>query len=208
MLAQMALRATCGIRAIGSPSQFYTNRSVTCFSSSREKEWEKHGTCGGCIETLNSPKKFFGAALFLHSKYNIDRVGLEDLQGPSITLLFLHNLWLMSRVNYIFFLLLAEPATSSFGKSQLEEKSDPSGGLVDGGRGGVGTQKKQWWDIGPSIQGFSTIAPLRCADVNPQHGEFWELQSTHPKTTTRHCWKAAVLDGRLEFLLLSKRVAE
>ncbi|XP_032084258.1 ribonuclease T2-like isoform X2 [Thamnophis elegans] len=38
-----------------------------------EKEWGKHGTCGGCIETLNSPKKFFGAALFLRTKYNIDR---------------------------------------------------------------------------------------------------------------------------------------
>lgn len=49
------------------------NCSLICFSSSREKEWEKHGTCGGCIETLNSPKKFFGAALFLHTKYNIDR---------------------------------------------------------------------------------------------------------------------------------------
>ncbi|XP_070806040.1 ribonuclease T2-like [Pituophis catenifer annectens] len=72
-----------------------------------EKEWEKHGTCGGCIETLNSPKKFFGAALFLHAKYNIDRAfekveiipscrqsyqlstfvdGLEPLLGPRFQL--------------------------------------------------------------------------------------------------------------------------
>ncbi|XP_063168582.1 ribonuclease T2-like [Candoia aspera] len=38
-----------------------------------EKEWEKHGTCAGCTETLNSPNKFFGAALFLRTKYNIDK---------------------------------------------------------------------------------------------------------------------------------------
>ncbi|KAM3829947.1 adenosine deaminase domain-containing protein 2-like [Vipera latastei] len=38
-----------------------------------EKEWRKHGTCAGCIESLNSPNKFFGAALFLHTKYSIDR---------------------------------------------------------------------------------------------------------------------------------------
>ncbi|KAH0631594.1 hypothetical protein JD844_005999 [Phrynosoma platyrhinos] len=38
-----------------------------------EKEWKKHGTCAGCVETLNSPNKYFRAALSLHTKYNIDR---------------------------------------------------------------------------------------------------------------------------------------
>ncbi|XP_008120220.3 ribonuclease Oy isoform X1 [Anolis carolinensis] len=37
-----------------------------------EKEWHKHGTCGGCVETLNSPSKYFRAALDLRTKYNID----------------------------------------------------------------------------------------------------------------------------------------
>ncbi|XP_042295581.1 ribonuclease Oy-like isoform X3 [Sceloporus undulatus] len=38
-----------------------------------EKEWKKHGTCAGCVETLNSPNKYFRTALSLHTKYNIDR---------------------------------------------------------------------------------------------------------------------------------------
>ncbi|XP_061452598.1 ribonuclease Oy-like isoform X2 [Rhineura floridana] len=37
-----------------------------------EKEWQKHGTCASCIETLNSPNKYFQAALILQTKYNID----------------------------------------------------------------------------------------------------------------------------------------
>ncbi|XP_053124263.1 ribonuclease T2-like [Hemicordylus capensis] len=37
------------------------------------KEWQKHGTCAGCVEMLNSPNKYFKAALFLRTKYNVDR---------------------------------------------------------------------------------------------------------------------------------------
>ncbi|XP_066494234.1 ribonuclease Oy-like [Tiliqua scincoides] len=45
-----------------------------------ENEWQKHGTCAGCAEALSSPNKYFRAALFLHTKYNIDRV----LEGAAI----------------------------------------------------------------------------------------------------------------------------
>ncbi|CAI5780649.1 ribonuclease Oy-like isoform X1 [Podarcis lilfordi] len=37
-----------------------------------DKEWQKHGSCAGCVEALSSPDKYFRAALFLRTKYNID----------------------------------------------------------------------------------------------------------------------------------------
>ncbi|XP_062996391.1 ribonuclease Oy-like [Elgaria multicarinata webbii] len=48
-----------------------------------EKEWQKHGTCAGCIETLNCPNKYFRAALFLRTKYNIDRAFQTAAVVPS-----------------------------------------------------------------------------------------------------------------------------
>nr|XP_056701718.1 adenosine deaminase domain-containing protein 2 [Euleptes europaea] len=48
-----------------------------------DKEWKKHGTCGGCAENLNSPPKYFRASLSLHSKYNIDRVFQRAAIVPS-----------------------------------------------------------------------------------------------------------------------------
>ncbi|XP_044291407.1 uncharacterized protein LOC123026169 isoform X2 [Varanus komodoensis] len=48
-----------------------------------EKEWQKHGTCAGCIETLHTPQNYFQAALFLHSKYNIDRAFQTAAVVPS-----------------------------------------------------------------------------------------------------------------------------
>ncbi|KAG6928213.1 ribonuclease Oy-like [Chelydra serpentina] len=35
-------------------------------------EWQKHGTCAGCMEALSSPSKYFGAALGLRTLYNVD----------------------------------------------------------------------------------------------------------------------------------------
>ncbi|KAJ6663580.1 hypothetical protein lerEdw1_009659 [Lerista edwardsae] len=46
-----------------------------------ENEWQKHGTCAGCVETLSSPNKYFRAALYLHGKYNIDST-LESALRP------------------------------------------------------------------------------------------------------------------------------
>ncbi|XP_015263753.1 PREDICTED: ribonuclease T2-like [Gekko japonicus] len=48
-----------------------------------EKEWQKHGTCAGCAETLNSPSKYFRASLSLRSKYNIDRAFQRGAIVPS-----------------------------------------------------------------------------------------------------------------------------
>lgn len=42
-------------------------------------EWQKHGTCAACIESLSSPSKYFGMALKLLAAYNIDRA-LEKAQ--------------------------------------------------------------------------------------------------------------------------------
>ncbi|XP_043390700.1 ribonuclease T2 isoform X3 [Chelonia mydas] len=36
------------------------------------EEWQKHGTCAGCMEALSSPSKYFGAALGLRTTYNVD----------------------------------------------------------------------------------------------------------------------------------------
>ncbi|XP_074872962.1 ribonuclease T2-like [Carettochelys insculpta] len=37
------------------------------------EEWQKHGTCAGCLEAFSSPSKYFGAALALRTPYNVDR---------------------------------------------------------------------------------------------------------------------------------------
>uniref|UniRef100_A0A8D0C9B0 Uncharacterized protein n=1 Tax=Salvator merianae TaxID=96440 RepID=A0A8D0C9B0_SALMN len=48
-----------------------------------EKEWQKHGTCAGCMETLNSPNKYFRTALLLRTKYNIDEAFQRATIVPS-----------------------------------------------------------------------------------------------------------------------------